>query len=72
MRILVILSVLFLSGCVSQTTQQRDPRLTEDCPLVQLPAGDVSMIDVELTLLDQWTAVVGCNDRFKQLRNIEE
>ncbi len=71
MRILVILSVLFLSGCVSQTTQQRDPRLTDDCPLVQLPTGDVSMIDVELTLLDQWTAVVGCNDRFRQLRNAE-
>jgi len=71
MRIAAILVLLFLSGCVTQTTQDRDPRLTEDCPLIPLPVGDISMIDVELTLLDQWTEIVGCNDRFKQLRNQE-
>ncbi len=66
-----ILVLLFLSGCVTQTTQDRDPRLTEDCPLVPLPEGDITIIDVELTLLDQWTQVVGCTDRFRQLRNQE-
>ncbi len=70
MKILAaILVLLFLSGCVTQTTQSRDPRLTEDCPLVPLPVGDISMIDIELTLIDQWTEVVGCNERFRALRN---
>jgi len=66
-----ILVLLFLSGCVTQTTQDRDPRLTVDCPLVPLPEGDVTSVDIGLTLLDQWVVVMGCTDRFRQLRNEE-
>jgi len=66
-----VLVLLFLSGCVTQTTQDRDPRLTVDCKKVPLPEGDVSTIDVETTLLDQWVVVMGCTDRFRQLRNEE-
>ena len=66
--ILMLPLLLILPGCTTITPELRDKRLTVDCPLVPLPAGPVGISEYEDTIIEQWTEVMGCTDRFRVLR----